>query len=57
MTEIWKYKTTKVSIIGDTTVELDEHMNAIAEEGWENYFASFDEYGKISRLFWKRPKE
>ena len=55
MTKIWQYKTTKVPSIVNSTTELDDYMNDIAKDGWENYAVISDQYGEV-KLFWKRPE-
>lgn len=46
--EKWEYK---IIISGMHTPE----MNELGKDGWENYSITFDKYGVVERMYWKRP--
>ena len=55
MTEIWEYKTMNVLAIAHSTAALNNHMNDVAKDGWENHTIVFNSDGMITRTVWKRP--
>ena len=49
MTIRWEYKI----ITFGTDVDVHE-MNKLGRKGWNNYSNAFNQFGNISRMYWKR---